>query len=144
MPKVGVGIVRHWRTGFRVFRFQSIYAQSGRWNCWFITLRGVGLPVSIHLCPKWALELIEWLCQRFSIYCFNPSMPKVGVGIANVRIIRANELAFQSIYAQSGRWNNIPRRGVCILLRMSTSKCREWVPLVDKYLARFTKIIMDW
>ena len=108
MPKVGVGIA-----------------------CTII-VRVLICEVSIHLCPKWALEfqILRWYfhpirCFNPSMpkvgvgiiitnfrhvlifFCFNPSMPKVGVGINSLKIAESSKLPFQSIYAQSGRWNSI-------------------------------------
>ena len=130
MPKVGVGILAS--SGFKLLgaEFQSIYAQSGRWNKMPVLIDGHFLGVSIHLCPKWALELNDGPMQPDdrtlfqSIYAqsgrwnnltsspkrlakvrFNPSMPKVGVGMAVGLLKPSQHNKFQSIYAQSGRWN---------------------------------------
>ena len=105
MPKVGVGITQLVFSVPSGLVFQSIYAQSGRWNSFRVRVFVVGLEVSIHLCPKWALECagrtqIHRLGKRF-----NPSMPKVGVGIGKADEKLAIVCGFQSIYAQSGRWN---------------------------------------
>jgi len=89
----------------QLFKFQSIYAQSGRWTVPVLASNTVLFDVSIHLCPKWALE-----CQFGQVLTllgigFNPSMPKVGVGIELFIQCLTIFIMFQSIYAQSGRWN---------------------------------------
>ena len=83
MPKAGVGILSPKEFAKRERKFQSIYAQSGRWNFCQHNYRELWMEVSIHLCPKRALES-ESLAFTFK-------------GIEK----------FQSIYAQSGRWNKI-------------------------------------
>ena len=64
-----------------ILEFQSIYAQSGRWNIVDIELE----------------DVIE--------ESFNPFMPKAGVGIGENGDYTVFRKQFQSIYAQSGRWN---------------------------------------
>ena len=56
MPKAGVGSSTKfgWKCG--CWKFQSIYAQSRRWKCQCIILLMAKNQVSIHLCPKQALE----------------------------------------------------------------------------------------
>ncbi len=104
MPKAGVGR-KSWNSATTFFKlFQSIYAQSRRWKGFIMTailpsgrfqsiyaqsrrwktIRGNWslsvLRVSIHLCPKQALEEYINLCHFVPHFCFNPFMPKAGVG----------------------------------------------------------------
>ena len=77
--------------------FQSIYAQSGRWNAKRKELTKIHRDVSIHLCPKWALEFQTLISPPTKQYSFNPSMPKVGVGISTNQN-RFNHHLFVSIH----------------------------------------------
>ena len=62
--------------------FQSIFAQSGRWNETKPCILRDYPSVSIHLCPKRALEYEYFEAMRNSEGVgFNPSLPKAGVGI---------------------------------------------------------------
>ena len=65
----------------KLYLFQSIYSQSGRWNLDKISLK------------------------MDSARGFNPFIPKAGVGIQQWNNINLPALVFQSIYSQSGRWN---------------------------------------
>ncbi len=104
MPKAGVGRKFEWNYYKSDRQFQSIYAQSRRWKFFNNLFFNHLIIVSIHLCPKQALEvqLVTWerlgqfvsihLCPKQALedgmfygrHCkklsFNPFMPKAGVG----------------------------------------------------------------
>ena len=105
MPKAGVGITRLHHNQLYILQFQSIYAQSGRWNYQMMLILIWHLFVSIHLCTKRALELEPEPPNPSKHVCFNPFMPKAGVGILFISFYVPYKSKFQSIYAQSGRWN---------------------------------------
>ena len=60
--------------------FQSIYAQSRRWKPFRQITHNRSVRVSIHLCPKQALEGDCKTNKLERMLCFNPFMPKAGVG----------------------------------------------------------------
>ena len=57
MPKAGVGRVKTTITNDGEVMFQSIYAQSRRWKFALNAFCFSKYHVSIHLCPKQALEV---------------------------------------------------------------------------------------
>ena len=81
MPKAGVG---SWNSvvGRNPYKpFQSIYAQSRRWKNVLGYFFESQIGVSIHLCPKQALEeVFPFGMHADGTHCFNPFMPKAGVG----------------------------------------------------------------
>ena len=81
MPKAGVGIPIATVGTSVLFKFQSIYAQSGRWNKSSRQRTSSRFRVSIHLCPKRALEYTIMTAKNLPVSSFNPFMPKAGVGI---------------------------------------------------------------
>ena len=84
LPKAGVGIFGHrGETISSVLGFQSIFAQSGRWN------------------------VLGGDYTKNAGVSFNPSLPKAGVGIGQICFAATtSNPTFQSIFAQSGRWND--------------------------------------
>ncbi len=117
-----------------IWKFQSIYAQSRRWKLmiyWAMVWAVVWAFQSIYAqSRRWKAIMIR--IRLIINLCFNPFMPKAGVGravgavlkIVNIRVSihlcpkQALEvqgvgvlfifyLLFQSIYAQSRRWKSI-------------------------------------
>ena len=80
MPKAGVGSIHFSNNTLFGFQFQSIYAQSRRWKLHCPLLPLILRLVSIHLCPKQALEVETSISICTFSVCFNPFMPKAGVG----------------------------------------------------------------
>ncbi len=81
MPKAGVGrLDLLYQHSHLHLQFQSIYAQSRRWKNISTIRNCIITKVSIHLCPKQALEDGEVYVGKASQCGFNPFMPKAGVG----------------------------------------------------------------
>ncbi len=104
MPKAGVGSVNGAEDVRDLIMFQSIYAQSRRWKSFSTFPFASNTAVSIHLCPKQALEVNLYKRSGLGVDCFNPFMPKAGVGSGHGETKSTCLWLFQSIYAQSRRW----------------------------------------
>ena len=64
--------------------------------------------------PKAGVGMFLVPCWAVFAACFNPFMPKAGVGICSEGSIQNLIRKFQSIYAQSGRWNCYNRAGKAV------------------------------
>ncbi len=128
--------------------FQSIYAQSRRWKrCQevitlieetgfnpFMPKAGVGSQgfakaffdnnqVSIHLCPKQALEVFPTSFVLISQICFNPFMPKAGVGRQSCHFPIFQALSFNPFMPKAGVGSADSRLYQSTIQRVSIHLC---------------------